>query len=117
MSRRIKEVMTSENLITTSRSITLEEAPAILQEHKIEKLPVVDENGKLAGLLTFKDITKVKDNPLSSKDSGRLRVLQELVLPRIPWNRIQALIDAKVDAIVIDTAHGTPRCDRYAETG
>lgn len=107
MSRRIKEVMTSENLITTSRSITLEEASAILQEHKIEKLPVVDENGKLAGLLTFKDITKVKDNPLSSKDSkGRLRVAAGVGVTKDTMERIQALIDAKVDAIVIDTAHG-----------
>jgi len=107
MSRRIKEVMTSENLITTSRSITLEEASAILQEHKIEKLPVVDENGKLAGLLTFKDITKVKDNPLSSKDSkGRLRVAAGVGVAKDTMERIQALIDAKVDAIVIDTAHG-----------
>lgn len=107
MSRRIKEVMTSENLITTSRSITLEEASAILQEHKIEKLPVVDENGKLAGLLTFKDITKVKDNPLSSKDSkGRLRVAAGVGVAKDTMEHIQALIDAKVDAIVIDTAHG-----------
>nr|HPI70969.1 IMP dehydrogenase [Tenuifilaceae bacterium] len=97
MSRRIKEVMTSENLITTSRSITLEEASAILQEHKIEKLPVVDENGKLAGLLTFKDITKVKDNPLSSKDSkGRLRVAAGVGVAKDTMERIQALIDAKV---------------------
>jgi IMP dehydrogenase len=107
MSRRIREVMTSENLVVTSKSITLEEASAILQEHKIEKLPVVDEIGKLVGLLTFKDITKVKDNPSSSKDTkGRLRVAAGVGVTKDTLERIEALIDVKVDAIVIDTAHG-----------
>ncbi len=107
MSRRIREVMTSENLVVTNKSITLEEASAILQEHKIEKLPVVDEVGKLVGLLTFKDITKVKDNPSSSKDTkGRLRVAAGVGVTKDTLERIQALVDVKVDAIVIDTAHG-----------
>jgi IMP dehydrogenase len=107
MARPIKEVMTSDKLITTRKSISLEEAASILQMHKIEKLPVVDDDYKLVGLLTYKDITKVKDNPSASKDSkGRLRVAAGVGVTQDTLKRIQALVDVKVDAIVIDTAHG-----------
>ena len=105
--RKIKEVMTSEGLITTKKTITLDEAEAILQEYKIEKLPVVDENFKLAGLLTYKDITKAKDNPYACKDTkGRLRVAAGVGVTSDTIERIKALVEVKVDAIVIDTAHG-----------
>lgn len=107
MDMLIKEVMTSEGLVTTQRTINLDEAEAILQEHKIEKLPVVDENNKLVGLLTYKDITKAKDNPLASKDEkGRLRVAAGVGVTHNTMERIKALVEAKADAIVIDTAHG-----------
>jgi IMP dehydrogenase len=103
----IREVMTSEGLITTKKTITLEEAESILQEYKIEKLPVIDEDSKLIGLLTYKDITKAKDNPHASKDSkGRLRVAAGVGVTHDTMERIKALVNAKVDAIVIDTAHG-----------
>jgi IMP dehydrogenase len=103
----IREVMTSEGLITTKKTITLDEAESILQEYKIEKLPVVDEDSKLIGLLTYKDITKAKDNPHASKDSkGRLRVAAGVGVTHDTMDRIKALVNAKVDAIVIDTAHG-----------
>jgi len=103
----IKEVMTSEGLITTSKSTNLDRAASILQEYKIEKLPVVDEDFKLVGLLTYKDITKVKDNPFSSKDSkGRLLVAAGVGVTHDTIERVRALYAAKVDAIVIDTAHG-----------
>ncbi|MDD4384722.1 MAG: IMP dehydrogenase [Bacteroidales bacterium] len=103
----IKDVMTSEGLITTTRTISLNEAEAILQEYKIEKLPVVDEDYKLAGLLTYKDITKAKDNPSASKDAkGRLRVAAGVGVTSDTIERIKALVEAKVDAVVIDTAHG-----------
>lgn len=107
MKRLIKEVMTSEGLITTTKTIDLEKATAILHKHKIEKLPVVDDSFKLVGLLTFKDITKVKDNPSASKDSkGRLRVAAGVGVTNDTLDRIAALVESKVDAIVIDTAHG-----------
>lgn len=107
MDMLIKDVMTSEGLVTTQRTINLDEAEAILQEHKIEKLPVVDENYKLVGLLTYKDITKAKDNPLASKDEkGRLRVAAGVGVTHNTMERIKALVEAKADAIVIDTAHG-----------
>ncbi|BDX38577.1 inosine-5'-monophosphate dehydrogenase [Tenuifilaceae bacterium CYCD] len=103
----IRQVMTSENIITTTTSIDLEKATSILKEHKIEKLPVVDEHNKLIGLLTYKDITKVKDNPSASKDSkGRLRVAAGVGVTADTLARVKALYDVKVDAIVIDTAHG-----------
>lgn len=103
----IRQVMTSENIITTTTSIDLEKATSILKEHKIEKLPVVDEHNKLIGLLTYKDITKVKDNPSASKDSkGRLRVAAGVGVTVDTLARVKALYDVKVDAIVIDTAHG-----------
>ncbi len=107
MGLAIKEVMTSEGLVTTTGTIGLDQAEAILQEHRIEKLPVVDNDYKLVGLLTYKDITKAKDNPMASKDEkGRLRVAAGVGVTTNTMERIQALVEAKVDAIVIDTAHG-----------
>lgn len=106
MSTTIREVMTSENIITTTKSTSLEKATEILKNHKIEKLPVVDDNGKLIGLLTYKDITKVKDNPNASKDEkGRLRVAAGVGVTHDTLDRVKALCEAMVDAIVIDTAH------------
>ena len=103
----IDEVMTRENIVTTSRTTNLEEAADILQNHKIEKLPVVDEDNKLIGLLTYKDITKAKDKPMACKDSrGRLRVAAGVGVTSDTFERIEALVEAVVDAIVIDTAHG-----------
>ncbi len=106
-SKPIDEVMTKENLVTTTQSTDLEAAAKILQEHKIEKLPVVDKDGKLVGLVTYKDITKAKDKPMACKDSkGRLRVAAGVGVTADTFVRMQALVDAGVDAIVIDTAHG-----------
>ena len=108
--RLIDEVMTSENLVTTSQATSLEEAADILQSHKIEKLPVVDANGKLVGLVTYKDITKAKDKPNACKDSlGRLRVAAGVGVTADSMERVDALVAAGVDAIVIDTAHGHSR--------
>ncbi|MDE7452028.1 MAG: IMP dehydrogenase, partial [Paramuribaculum sp.] len=105
--RLIDEVMTTENLVTTQQSTNLEEAAQILQEHKIEKLPVVDNNGCLVGLVTYKDITKAKDKPNACKDSrGRLRVAAGVGVTADSMERVDALVEAGVDAIVIDTAHG-----------
>lgn len=107
MSSTIDHVMTKENLITTSRSTDLEAAADILQQYKIEKLPVVDSDNKLVGLLTYKDITKAKDKPMASKDpQGRLRVAAGVGVTSDVFERIDALVEAGVDAIVIDTAHG-----------
>lgn len=107
MSKKIDDVMTKENLVTTSRSTNLEEAAEILQQHKIEKLPVVDKDNKLIGLLTYKDITKAKDKPMACKDAqGRLRVAAGVGVTYDTFERIEALVNAGVDAIVIDTAHG-----------
>lgn len=107
MEKLISEVMTKENLITTRQSTDLEAAAEILQEHKIEKLPVVDSNYRLVGLITYKDITKAKDKPNASKDEqGRLRVAAGIGVTFDSVERAAALIDAGVDAIVIDTAHG-----------
>lgn len=107
LDRKIDEVMTSENLVTTNQSTNLEEAAAILQEHKIEKLPVVDNEGKLIGLVTYKDITKAKDKPNACKDAlGRLRVAAGVGVTPDVMDRVDALVSAGVDAIVIDTAHG-----------
>lgn len=103
----IDEVMTKENLVTTSRDTDLEAAADILQQYKIEKLPVVDKDYKLIGLITFKDITKAKDKPMASKDEhGRLRVAAGVGVTGDMFVRIDALVDAEVDAIIIDTAHG-----------
>lgn len=107
MERSIDEVMTSENIVTTQQSTDLESAADILQIHKIEKLPVVDNNNKLIGLITYKDITKAKDKPNACKDSkGRLRVAAGVGITNDSFERIDALMEASVDAIVIDTAHG-----------
>ena len=107
MNVKIDDVMTKENIITTTRSTNLEAAADILQQYKIEKLPVVDDNNKLVGLLTYKDITKAKDKPMASKDErGRLRVAAGVGVTADVFDRIDALVDAGVDAIVIDTAHG-----------
>ena len=107
MTKKVSEVMTKENLITTNISISLEKASEILQKYKIEKLPVVDNNNKLVALITYKDITKAKDKPLASKDSkGRLRVAAAVGIARDTIERIDELVTAQVDAIVIDTAHG-----------
>ncbi len=94
------------NLITTNHQTNLEAAARILQKHKIEKLPMVDENGKLIGLITYKDITKAKDRPNSCKDEkGRLRVAGAVGIAADTLERAEALINANVDAISIDTAH------------
>ena len=107
MDKQIQEVMTSENIITTKQSTDMETAAQILQENKIEKLPVVDENGKLIGLITYKDITKAKDKPMACKDSqGRLRVAAGVGVTADTLERMEALVNAGADAIVIDTAHG-----------
>ncbi len=107
MSRHIDEVMTSEGLVTTNQTTDLESAAAILQQYKIEKLPVVDKDNKLIGLVTYKDITKAKDKPMACKDEkGRLRVAGGVGVTYNTFERIEALVNANVDAIVIDTAHG-----------
>lgn len=105
--RLIDEVMTKENLVTTNQSTDLESAADILQNYKIEKLPVIDKDGKLIGLVTYKDITKAKDKPMACKDEkGRLRVAAGVGVTSDTFERIEALVKAQVDAIVIDTAHG-----------
>ena len=107
MDRPISEVMTSENIVSTSDSTDLEKAAEILQAHKIEKLPVVDSNNKLIGLVTYKDITKAKDKPLACKDEkGRLRVAAAVGVSGDTLDRIESLVQANADAIIIDTAHG-----------
>lgn len=107
MNTKIDEVMTKEGIITTSRTTDLEAAAEILQQHKIEKLPVVDQDNRLIGLLTYKDITKAKDKPMASKDKqGRLRVAAAVGVTANVYERIDALVEAGADAIVIDTAHG-----------
>ena len=105
--RPIAEVMTSENLVTTHQKTDLAEAAEILQENKIEKLPVVDAEGHLIGLITYKDITKAKDKPNACKDEkGRLRVAAGVGVTSDTMERMRALVEAGADAIVIDTAHG-----------
>lgn len=105
--KKIEEVMTKENLVTTNESTDLEKAADILQNYKIEKLPVVDKNNKLIGLVTYKDITKAKDKPNACKDKkGRLRVAAAVGISGDSMERIDALVKADVDAIVMDTAHG-----------
>ncbi|GAB5418143.1 MAG: IMP dehydrogenase [Crocinitomicaceae bacterium] len=107
LNRPIREVMTSENLITTSEQTNLSLAEDILQQNKIEKLPVVDDNNKLIGLITFRDIIKVREHPNSCKDAyGRLRVAAAVGVTQDTIERVDALMEAGVDAIVIDTAHG-----------
>ena len=105
--RLIDEVMTCENLVTTHVQTDLFGAAQILQENKIEKLPVVDDENHLIGLITYKDITKAKDKPMACKDQkGRLRVAAGVGVTNDTLQRIAALVEAGVDAIVIDTAHG-----------
>ena len=105
--RLITEVMTSENLITAPVGTSLQEAEIILQGHKIEKLLVVDNNNKLVGLITFRDITKLTQKPNANKDKfGRLRVAAALGVTADVVERATALVNAGVDAVVIDTAHG-----------
>mgnify|MGYP001028909623 FL=1 len=107
LDRKIDEVMTCENLVTTTQQADLTAAAQILQENKIEKLPVVDKDNHLVGLITYKDITKAKDKPMACKDSkGRLRVAAGVGVTADTLERMQALVDAGADAIVIDTAHG-----------
>ncbi len=107
LDRKIDEVMTSENLVTTHIKTDLSAAAQILQENKIEKLPVVDSDNHLVGLITYKDITKAKDKPMACKDDkGRLRVAAGVGVTVDTLDRMQALVNAGADAIVIDTAHG-----------
>ena len=107
LTRKIDEVMTKDNLVVTHQQADLESASKILLEHKIEKLPVVDSEYKLIGLITYKDITKAKDKPMACKDSkGRLRVAAGVGVTADTFQRIEALVKAGVDAVIIDTAHG-----------
>jgi IMP dehydrogenase len=106
-SKKITEVMTSDKLVTAVNEISLVEAEKILQQHKIEKLLIVDETHKLTGLITYRDIIKVKKHPNSCKDSrGRLRVGAAVGVTKDTLERVKALVEAGVDTIVIDTAHG-----------
>lgn len=105
--RPISEVMTSENLVTVGEGTSLSEAEVILQKNRIEKLPVVDADYKLVGLITFRDITKLTQKPIANKDQyGRLRVAAALGVTPDATERADALVSAGVDALVIDTAHG-----------
>ena len=107
LDKKVDEVMSKENLITTHQQTDLTAAAEILQENKIEKLPVVDKDNHLVGLITYKDITKAKDKPMACKDSkGRLRVAAGVGVTADTLDRMQALVDAGADAIIIDTAHG-----------
>jgi IMP dehydrogenase len=107
LNKTIEQVMTSKHIITTGQSTNLEQAAGILMKHKIEKLPVVDDDYKLIGLITYKDITKAKDRPNACKDSkGRLRVAAGVGVTSDTMERIEAVVKVGVDAIVIDTAHG-----------
>jgi IMP dehydrogenase len=110
MGRPVTEVMTSTNIITAQPDTSMAQAEDILQEHKIEKLPVVDGSGKLVGLITYKDIIKLKQRPNAAKDKhGRLRVAAAIGIAADSLDRARALVDAGVDALVIDTAHGHTR--------
>ena len=105
--RPIMEVMTSEHLVTAKEGISMGEAEEVLQAHKIEKLPVIDDNNKLVGLITFRDITRVTITPQANKDRfGRLRVAAAVGVTPDVLDRVKALADAGVDAVVVDTAHG-----------
>ncbi len=107
LERKIDDVMTKDNLVTTHQQADLSAAAQILQEHKIEKLPVVDKENHLVGLITYKDITKAKDKPMACKDEkGRLRVAAGVGVTADTLDRMGALVEAGADAIVIDTAHG-----------
>ena len=107
LDKSIEMVMTKENLVTTTQQTDLMAASQILQENKIEKLPVIDKDGKLVGLITYKDITKAKDKPMACKDEkGRLRVAAGVGVTVDTLERMDALVQAGADAIIIDTAHG-----------
>lgn len=107
MDRSIEEIMTQDNLVVTEQGTDLEAAANILQQYKIEKLPVVDSHNKLIGLITYKDITKAKDKPSACKDAkGRLRVAAGVGVTFNTFERVEALVEAGADALVIDTAHG-----------
>jgi IMP dehydrogenase len=107
MKRPVKEVMTKENIITTHKGFDPKKAEETLQKHKIEKLPVLDKHGNLVGLVTYRDIIKIKERPNASKDTlGRLRVAAGVGVTADTIERAEALVNAGVDAIVIDTAHG-----------
>ena len=106
-SRPVDEVMTSENLIVTEDGSDFTIAEQMLREHRIEKLPVVDGEGKLVGLITYRDIIKLTEFPMSCKDNyGRLRVAAAVGVTSDTIERVQALVDAGVDAVIVDTAHG-----------
>ncbi len=105
--RPIEEVMTAKNLVTVSEGTSLKEAETVLQKHKIEKLPVVNKDNKLCGLITFRDITKLTQKPNANKDSyGRLRVAAAIGVTSDALQRAATLVEAHVDALIIDTAHG-----------
>lgn len=105
--KKISEVMTSEHIVTASAGTSLTQAEAILKKHKIEKLPVVDDNNCLIGLITFRDITKLGQKPIANKDKyGRLRVAAAIGVTGDAVQRAEALVNSGVDAIIIDTAHG-----------
>lgn len=105
--KRVSQFMTSENLITAKEGISLEEATEVLQRHRIEKLPIVDSDGKIIGLITIKDIMKRKQYPNACKDElGRLRVGAAVGTGDDTFDRVGALVEAGVDLVVVDTAHG-----------
>ena len=107
LDKKVDDVMSKDNLVTTHQQTDLTAAAQILQENKIEKLPVVDKDNHLVGLITYKDITKAKDKPMACKDEkGRLRVAAGVGVTVDTLDRMQALVDAGADAIIIDTAHG-----------
>ncbi len=107
LSRPISDIMTSKGLITAPEHTTMEEAKRILQAHRIEKLPLVDDNGHLKGLITIRDIEKMRKFPNSNKDSdGRLKVAAAIGVTSDVEDRVEALLEAKADVLVIDTAHG-----------
>ena len=107
LTQGVSSVMTTQNLITAAKGTDMSKAEDILQEYKIEKLPVVDEEGKLVGLITYKDILKKKDRPFACKDEfGRLRVGAAVGVTPDVLDRVKALVEAGVDVISIDTAHG-----------
>lgn len=107
VARPVMEVMTSEHLVTAKEGISMGEAEEVLQAHKIEKLPVIDDNNKLVGLITFRDITRVTITPKANKDRfGRLRVAAAVGVTPDVIDRVKALANAGVDAVVVDTAHG-----------
>ncbi len=107
LDKKVAQAMTSKNLITTKEFVDFEKAADILQKHRIEKLPVVNDDGKLVGLITYRDIIKIKEHPNSCKDDrGRLRVAAAVGIGADTLERVAALVEAGVDAVVVDTAHG-----------